>query len=117
MPPKENTPATVLSIVGISFGAVSLTSCVLFVISIPFAIVGLALCVIGHSMATERWQRRVCIIGIILSIIGFAIPAVFVMIVIINSDPNEPETWGHLNQTNATTPMAPPESDVEPQDR
>ncbi|MBG83690.1 MAG: hypothetical protein CMJ40_03980 [Phycisphaerae bacterium] len=117
MPPNENTPATVLSIVGISLGSLSLLTCVFFFVSIPFALVGLVLCVIAHSIATERWQSRVSIIGIILSIIGLLIPVGFVILLIVTSDPNEPETWGHLNQTNATTPIGPLESDVDPQDR
>ena len=118
MPPQENTTASVLAIVGISFGVLSLSSCVLFIISTPLAFVGLVLCSVGWGVATERWQVRVSVIGLILSCIGLLIPVGFVVIMII-TDPNEPdtETWGYLDQTNATTPMGPPESDVDPQDR
>ncbi len=117
MPSHDSTPATVLSIVGISLGSLSLLTCVFFFVSIPFALVGMVLCFIAHSLATERWQVRVSVIGITLSIIGLSIPVIFILFLVFTSDPNEPETWGHLNQTNATTPREPPESVMGHQDR
>ena len=116
MPPQENTTASVLAIVGISLGILSISSCIVFLVSMPLAFAGLVVSFIAWCIATEHWQAVVSLIGLLLSIIGLSLPLMVVLGIVLTGDPTA-EAWGPLKQTNASAPVTPSSGHVDGQDR
>ena len=106
MQPQENTLASVLSILGISLGLLGISSCIVLFVSMPLALAGLVVSFIAWCIATEHWQARVSLIGLLLSIIGLSLPLMVMLGIVLTGDPTA-EIFGPPNQTNASVPMTP----------
>ena len=59
----------------------------MFFVSIPLALAGLVVSFIAWCIATEHWQARVSLIGLLLSIIGLSLPLMVMLGIVLTGDP------------------------------